>query len=495
MSAIDELVRELPHDVLVTDPDVMTGYRRDRADLVGAGTPAAVARPVSTEQVSELLRWASRHGVTVVPRGAGTGLSGGANAIDGCLMVCLERMTAIREIDAVDQVAVAEAGVINADLERAARQHGMFYAPDPGSFEISTIGGNVATNAGGMRCVKYGVTRDSVLRLEVVLADGRLLRTGARSIKNVAGLDLTSLFIGSEGTLGIITAATVKLRPLPATPPAVFVASFPTMPAAGRAVSMITAAAVTPSMLELMDNATINAIEDYQRMDLDRGAAALLIGQADGPDALLEAERITELCQRAGADYVACTQDPQEADGLIANIHIIAEALQPMHVALPPEPSPLPLGVVAMALLGCGQGLFALRLLGDGGLSLGLCQLKLLTHGFDAGFKGFLPATALPLDALGLLLAVEGSGCLARLLRKAAGSGEYSFGADINIEQIDALSGEQKFAELVGVRHAARFQDVQGAVALGVELDISHEKPGVDDGRDSDFSAFGRFAS
>jgi glycolate oxidase len=327
VSAIDELVRELPHDVLVTDPDVMTGYRRDRADLVGAGTPAAVARPVSTEQVSELLRWASRHGVTVVPRGAGTGLSGGANAIDGCLMVCLERMTAIREIDAVDQVAVAEAGVINADLERAARQHGMFYAPDPGSFEISTIGGNVATNAGGMRCVKYGVTRDSVLGLEVVLADGRLLRTGARSIKNVAGLDLTSLFIGSEGTLGIITAATVKLRPLPATPPAVFVASFPTMPAAGRAVSMITAAAVTPSMLELMDNATINAIEDYQRMDLDRGAAALLIGQADGPDALLEAERITELCQRAGADYVACTQDPQEADGLIAARRLAGLAL------------------------------------------------------------------------------------------------------------------------------------------------------------------------
>src|ERR1700761_2158917 len=174
----------------------MEGYRRDRAALVPAGTPAALARPASTGQVAEIMRWASRHGVTVVPRGAGTGLSGGANAIDGCVIVSLERMTALREIDPVDQIAVAEAGVINADLERAARKQGMFYPPDPGSFEISTIGGNVATNAGGMRCVKYGVTRDSVLGLEIVLADGRVLRTGARSIKNVAGLDLTSLFIG-----------------------------------------------------------------------------------------------------------------------------------------------------------------------------------------------------------------------------------------------------------------------------------------------------------
>ena len=328
MSAIDELVRDLPGQVLVTDPDVMEGYRRDRADLVRAGKPVAVARPVLTEQVSEIMRWAWRHRVTVVPRGAGTGLSGGANAIDGCVVVCLERMTALREISSDDQVAVVEAGVINADLERAARQHGMFYPPDPGSFEISTIGGNVATNAGGMRCVKYGVTRDSVLGLEVVLADGRVLRTGARSIKNVAGLDLTSLFIGSEGTLGVITAATVRLRPLPATPPAVFVASFPTLPAAGNAVATIAAAGLTPSMLELMDNATINAIEDYRRMDLDRSAAALIVGQADGADAAIEAERVANLCEQAGADYVACTQDPDEAAGLIAARRLAGLALQ-----------------------------------------------------------------------------------------------------------------------------------------------------------------------
>lgn len=296
----------------------MDGYRRDRADLVGAGLPIAVARPTRTSQVSEILRWASRHRVIVVPRGAGTGLSGGANAIDGCVIISLERMDAVREIDAADQIAVVEAGVINADLERASREHGMFYPPDPGSFEISTIGGNIATNAGGMRCVKYGVTRDSVLGLEVVLADGQVLRTGARSIKNVAGLDLTSLFIGSEGTLGVITAATVRLRPAPAAPPAVFVASFSDLPAAGEAVAIIAASAAAPSMLELIDNQTINAIEDYRRMDLDRSAAALLIGQADGADALAHAEAMAAQCEQAGADYVACTQDPGEADGLIA---------------------------------------------------------------------------------------------------------------------------------------------------------------------------------
>ncbi len=327
MSATDELARDLPRDVLVTDPDIMESYRRDRADLVAAGTPAAVARPVTTEQVSQIMRWAWRHRVTVIPRGAGTGLSGGANAIDGSIVVCLERMTALREIDPVDQLAIVEAGVINADLERAARRHGMFYPPDPGSFEISTIGGNVATNAGGMRCVKYGVTRDSVLGLEVVLGDGRVLRTGARSIKNVAGLDLTSLFIGSEGTLGVITAATVRLMPQPASPPAVFVASFPTLPAAGHAVAKITATAVRPSMLELMDNETINAIEDYRRMDLDRDAAALLVGQTDGPDALLEAERIASLCEESGADYVVCTQDPEEADALVAARRLAGLAL------------------------------------------------------------------------------------------------------------------------------------------------------------------------
>ncbi|GDY29818.1 FAD-binding oxidoreductase [Gandjariella thermophila] len=317
MSPLAELEAELPPGTLVTDPDVVAGYRADRADLVPAGHPLAVARVTDTEQVCTAMRWAQRHGVTVIPRGAGTGLSGGANAVDGCLVVSLERMTAIREIDAENHLAVVEAGVINADLGRAVAEHGLFYPPDPGSFEISTIGGNLATNAGGMRCVKYGVTRDATLGLEVVLADGRVLRTGGRAVKNVAGLDLTRLFVGSEGTLGIITAATLRLRPAPPAPPATFVATFPSAPAAGAAVSAIIAAGAVPSMLELMEHEAINAIEDYRRMDLDRNAAALLIGQADGYDAARQVATMIRCCEEAGADFVVDTQDPAEADGLL----------------------------------------------------------------------------------------------------------------------------------------------------------------------------------
>jgi glycolate oxidase subunit GlcD len=169
----------------------------------------------STGEVATTLRWASRHGVPVVPRGGGTGLAGGAAAVDGCVILSLARMNSIVELDPADELAVAEAGVINADLDRAAAAHGLMYPPDPSSLEISTIGGNLATNAGGLRCVKYGVTRDSVLGLEVVLPGGRILRTGRRTVKGVTGYDLTSLFVGSEGTLGVITAAVLKLVPRP----------------------------------------------------------------------------------------------------------------------------------------------------------------------------------------------------------------------------------------------------------------------------------------
>jgi len=193
-------------------------------------------------------------------------MSGGANAIDGGVVVSLEKMTAIREVNPQRQYAVAEAGVLNADLGRAAASAGMFYPPDPGSLEICTIGGNLATNAGGMRCVKYGVTKDCALALEVVLADGTIVETGSGARKDVAGYDLVSLFVGSEGTLGVITSATLRLRPAPRFGPVTFAASFPSLEALGAAVDTIHASGVTPSLLELIDNATINAIEDYRRM-------------------------------------------------------------------------------------------------------------------------------------------------------------------------------------------------------------------------------------
>ena len=213
---LDALRAVLPDGRLSTDPDVMEAYRRDQTTVVTPGQPRCVVRAGSTRDVLVTLDWAQRHGVPVVPRGGGTSLAGGATAIDGCVVLSLARMDSIREVDPANELAVAEAGVLNADLDRAAAAHGLMYAPDPSSFEISTIGGNLATNAGGLRCVKYGVSRDAVLGLEVVLAGGRLLRTGRRTMKGVTGYDLTSLLVGSEVTLGIITSATLRLRPRPA---------------------------------------------------------------------------------------------------------------------------------------------------------------------------------------------------------------------------------------------------------------------------------------
>jgi glycolate oxidase len=317
----------LSDGALVTDIGIMESYRRDRADIIPAGRPRAVVRAAGVADVSATLSWANRHGVVVVPRGAGTGLSGGANAIDGCIVLSLERLTSIREINRAGQYAVVEAGVINADLGRAAAAAGLFYPPDPGSFEICSIGGNLATNAGGMRCVKYGVTRDSALALEVVLADGTVINTGSRTRKNVAGYDLTSLFIGSEGTLGVITAATLRLRPAPASVPLTFVASFPTLGAAGDAVAAIQAAGVVPSLLELMDNRTINAVEDYRRMDLDRKSAALLIGQADGPSAEAEVDGMIQACTTSGADFAIRASDTAESDMLMEARRLAGAAL------------------------------------------------------------------------------------------------------------------------------------------------------------------------
>ena len=245
------------------------------------------------------MRWASEHGVPVVPRGGGSGLAGGAAGIDGCVLLSLARMNAILELDPVNELAVAEAGVINADLDRAAAEHGLMYPPDPSSYEISTIGGNLATNAGGLRCVKYGVTRDAVLGLEVVLADGRVLRTGRRTMKGVAGYDLTSLFVGSEGTLGVITSATLRLRPRPAAPPTTVAASFPSFGAAARAVTAILQARLQPSLLELMDRATLRAIDDWKHLGFGDDVQALLIAQDDTEDAARRAGIMRDAVPRA----------------------------------------------------------------------------------------------------------------------------------------------------------------------------------------------------
>ncbi|WP_431912022.1 FAD-binding oxidoreductase [Nonomuraea jabiensis] len=316
MKPIDALVSSLPEGRVLTDPDVIDSYARDRT-FVAPGKPLGVVLATSRDDVVTTMRWATEHRVPVVPRGGGSGLAGAAVAGDGSIVLSLARMNAIRELSPADEIAVVEPGVITADLDRAAREHGLMYAPDPSSYEISTIGGNLATNAGGLRCVKYGVTRDSALGLEVVLADGRVIETGRRTMKGVTGYDLTGLFVGSEGTLGVITAATVRLRRAPAAPPATFAAEFGSLRDAGAAVSAIMAAGCQPSLMELIDRASLEALDDWLNIGLESDTQATLIGQSDATDSQAMVERMERLCLENGASFVAVSSSPQEAEELI----------------------------------------------------------------------------------------------------------------------------------------------------------------------------------
>jgi glycolate oxidase len=309
---LDALAAELPDGVLVTDPDVVDAYRRDRATTILPGTPLALVRATSTDDVRTTLRLAHAHGVPVVPRGAGTGLSGGSSAVDGAITLSTERMRA-GEVDRDAMVAVVQPGLLNAELKAAARAQRLWYPPDPSSFEICSIGGNLATNAGGTCCVKYGVTTDYVLGIEVVLADGRAVRLGGRTVKDVAGYDLKRLFIGSEGTLGVITEATLRLRPLP--PPATtIVGTFGAVEAAGRAVTAVVTE-LRPAALELMDAAAVAAVQAVRPMGLDAGIGALLLAQVDGVGS--EAAAVAARFESAGATYVAVSEDPEDAELLM----------------------------------------------------------------------------------------------------------------------------------------------------------------------------------
>ncbi|WP_460774221.1 FAD-binding oxidoreductase [Microbacterium sp. GXF7504] len=292
---------DLLGDRVLTTRQAVAPFTTDASRANPEGEPLAVVRARATADVSAALAWAHRHGVPVSVRGAGTGLAGGAVAYEGGLVVALDAMDRIVEIDVENRLAVVEAGVVTADLDAAARAHGLFFAPDPASSRTSTVGGNLATNAGGLRCVAHGVTRDAVAGLEVVLADGRVLATGGRTRKNVVGYDLTGLFVGSEGTLGVITRATVRLEPIPPGEPCTFRASFDSLPDAGRAVTAIVSSPARPEVLELLDAASVRIIERYRPSGLTEPGAALLVGQAVGADAAAHAEAIVALCREHGA--------------------------------------------------------------------------------------------------------------------------------------------------------------------------------------------------
>lgn len=321
-----DLRARLSDGALVTDPQVLEAYRYDWSHDPTAGTPAALVRAGDANDVQATLRWAAEHRTAVVPRGAGSGLSGGSSAIDDAIVLSMERMRAIT-VDAACQVAEVEAGALNVEVKRAAAEYALWYPPDPSSYEICSIGGNVATNAGGLCCVKYGVTTDYVLGLDIVLADGTAVTLGGKRIKDVAGLSLLKLFVGSEGTLGVVTRALLRLVPAPP-PAATMVAVFGDVDAAARAVVSIRST-LRPSMLEFMDRASVNAVEDHRSMGLDRTAGALLVAQTDapGPARAAELQAMRQACMAAGAREVHITDDPDEAEMFVAARRLAFDAI------------------------------------------------------------------------------------------------------------------------------------------------------------------------
>lgn len=311
------LAAALPHGSLLTDQDLLPAYSQDWARDPAAVLPRAVVRATCTEDVQAVMRWATEHRVPVIPRGAGSGLSGGATAVADSIVISTERMRRV-EVDPVTRIAVVEPGLLNAEVKAAAAEHGLWYPPDPSSFEMCSIGGNIATNAGGLCCVKYGVTTDYVLALEVVLADGTAVRLGGPRLKDVAGLSLTKLFVGSEGTLGVITEATLRL--IPAQPPSsTLVATFASVQAAADTVAAITRT-LRPSMLEFMDRTSIGAVEDALKMGLDRDAEAMLIARSDASGAVAaeEISVMADACTAHGAVETFSTDDPEEGEAFVA---------------------------------------------------------------------------------------------------------------------------------------------------------------------------------
>lgn len=282
----------------------MAPYTKDSSQVDPEGQPRAVVVARSTEDVSVALRWAHEHRVPVSVWAAGSGVAGGALAYPDGLVIALHKLNRILEIDAAARLATVEAGVITGDLDRAAREHGLFYAPDPASSEISTIGGNIATNAGGLKCVAYGTTAVHVAALTVVLADGSVIHTGSRTVKNATGLNLTQLFVGSEGTLGIITEATVWLTPVPQGGTYSFLAGFDSVAAAGRAVVGIVGSGADMESLELIDATASGWIEEDHHAGLPPVKAALLLGSAVGTNAESSVAKAAHVAREAGATEV-----------------------------------------------------------------------------------------------------------------------------------------------------------------------------------------------
>ncbi|MBI5799450.1 MAG: FAD-binding protein, partial [Verrucomicrobia bacterium] len=281
--------------------------------------PGCVVFVTTTEQIAGVLKLANTTKTPVVTRGSGTGLSGGSLPSSDCIVLCTARMNRILEVDRANLTMLVEPGVTTLAVADAAAAVGLFYPPDPGSMKISTIGGNVAENSGGLRGLKYGITRNYVMGLEVVLPDGEVLFTGNKCVKDVAGFSLKDLFVGSEGTLGVMTKVLLKLIPKPAAKKTM-VATFSAMDAAAQTVSDIIAAQIIPCTLEFLDRTTIHCVEDFAKVGLPLDCEALLLMETDGHPAAVEDEaaKMVELAKKNGAMEVRIAKDEAEANKLAA---------------------------------------------------------------------------------------------------------------------------------------------------------------------------------
>nr|WP_206314361.1 FAD-linked oxidase C-terminal domain-containing protein [Streptomyces coryli] len=326
----------LPAGLVLDDEETVLAHREDAAPFGEAGRAAAVVSPTTVEQVQAVVRACAAHRVPIVPQGSRTGLAGGGNAIEGGVVLSLLKMDRVLEIDKANRLVRCEPGVRTAELAKAVAEQGLFYPPDPASWETCTIGGNIATGAGGLCCVKYGVTADYVMGLSVVLADGELVKVGRRTVKCVAGYDLTHLFVGSEGTLGVIVEATLALRP-PHGEALALLATFPSATAAGAAVGGITEAGHTPSALELLDRRTSEAIAELGHPLLPPGAAATLIVASDAPDAAARIKEMAALCEQAGALAATAAENAEQAHEILEARRLVLPALTEQAKKMPGE--------------------------------------------------------------------------------------------------------------------------------------------------------------
>jgi glycolate oxidase len=330
--AIGDLRAAFPEDRVVLDGERLAEYGKDESDL-GVFPPRVVVKVESAEEVRAVFAIASRHRAPVVPIAARSGKSGGSLSIHGGIGVSMERMNRILEIRPADLTARVEPGVVTGVFQAEVERHGLFYPPDPNSLDLCTIGGNVAENAGGPRALRYGVTREYVLGLEVVIPTGEILRVGRRTIKGVAGYDLTALFVGSEGTLGIVTEITLKLLPRPRHVATALVA-FPSVDAAARAVSRVLAQGVIPRCLELLDDVSLAAAARTSPLPLPPGAGAALLVETDGNDeeqVFAEIVRVAELVKGDAAGEVIVAQNEAQRREVWETRKFLSANLKKLH--------------------------------------------------------------------------------------------------------------------------------------------------------------------